>query len=234
MGFYVEQQGQDLTVTFLDAATATGRASGGSRAGKSAARTTEFSLPANLTDKGQVLASPAQSAVVPASAALMAQAPAPAPAPQGQPATAAPAAAPAPQYTGEPISVDLRDVDLRDFFRLIHEISGLNVVLDPTVRGTVTLVLDEVPWDQALDIVMRNNGLTKELDGNVLRIATRDTMKKEAEERQALAKAESDAVPTDNHDARAQLRQGLATSATPCGDSFRRAAIFSSTNAPTP
>src|SRR5712675_35524 len=51
------------------------------------------------------------------------------------------------KYTGEPISVNLKDVDLRDFFRLIHEISGLNVVLDPAVKGTLTIVLDEVPWD---------------------------------------------------------------------------------------
>ena len=65
------------------------------------------------------------------------------------------------KYTGEPISVNLKDVDLKDFFRLIHEISGLNVVLDPSVHGTVTLVLDEVPWDQALDIVLRNNGLPR-------------------------------------------------------------------------
>src|SRR5882762_6780959 len=66
------------------------------------------------------------------------------------------AATPAPpvvgKYTGEPISVNLKDVDLRDFFRLIHEISGLNVVLDPAVKGSLTIVLDEVPWDQALDI----------------------------------------------------------------------------------
>src|SRR5262249_11962124 len=43
-----------------------------------------------------------------------------------------------PKYTGEPISVNLKDVDLKDFFRLIHEISGLNVVLDPNVHGTLT------------------------------------------------------------------------------------------------
>jgi type IV pilus assembly protein PilQ len=198
-GFYVEQQGQGLTVTFLDAASATAAPQTvPAPSAQAASPTTEFSLPASLTEKGQGLASPAQSAVLPVSAAMMAAAPAaPAAAPQ---AGAAPAQAAAPQaqrFTGEPISVDLRDVDLRDFFRLIHEISGLNVVLDPTVRGTVTLVLDEVPWDQALDIVMRNNGLTKELDGNVLRIATRATMQKEAEERQALAKAESDAIPTE-------------------------------------
>ncbi len=73
----------------------------------------------------------------------------------------APAVVPEKKYTGDPISVNLKDVDLKDFFRLIHEISGLNVVLDPSVHGTVTLVLDEVPWDQGLDIVLRNNGLTQ-------------------------------------------------------------------------
>jgi type II secretory pathway component GspD/PulD (secretin) len=83
-----------------------------------------------------------------------------------------------PKYTGEPISVNLKDVDLKDFFRLIHEISGLNVVLDPNVHGTLTVVLDDVPWDQALDIVLKNNDLARELEGNVLRIATVDTLKK--------------------------------------------------------
>jgi type IV pilus assembly protein PilQ len=97
-------------------------------------------------------------------------------------------------YSGEAISVNLKDVDLKDFFRLIHEISGLNVVLDPAVKGNVTLVLDEVPWDQALDIVLRNNGLSKELDGNVLRIATRDTLKREADDKRDLSKAEAEAV----------------------------------------
>jgi type IV pilus assembly protein PilQ len=120
------------------------------------------------------------------------------PEPQNPPAADAqtPASSPVPEkkYTGDPISVNLKDVDLKDFFRLIHEISGLNVVLDPAVRGNVTLVLDEVPWDQGLDIVLRNNGLTKEIDGNVLRIATQDTLKKEADQRRELLKAQSDAV----------------------------------------
>jgi type IV pilus assembly protein PilQ len=107
-------------------------------------------------------------------------------------ATVAPQAAPS-RYTGEPISVNLKDVDLRDFFRLIHEISGLNVVLDPNVKGTLTIVLDEVPWDQALDIVLQNNGLEKQLHGNVLRIATLDTIKKEAETARDVRKAENDA-----------------------------------------
>jgi type IV pilus assembly protein PilQ len=101
---------------------------------------------------------------------------------------------PAGKYSGEPISVNLKDVDLRDFFRLIHEISGLNVVLDPAVKGTLTIVLDEVPWDQALDIVLQNNGLDKQLSGNVLRIATRDTLKHEADSRRDLEKAQADAT----------------------------------------
>ncbi len=99
-----------------------------------------------------------------------------------------------PKYTGEPISVNLKDVDLKDFFRLIHEISGLNVVLDPNVHGTLTIVLDDVPWDQALDIVLKNNDLARELEGNVLRIATVDTLKKEAEGRRAQMEAEALAV----------------------------------------
>jgi type IV pilus assembly protein PilQ len=98
------------------------------------------------------------------------------------------------RYTGEPISVNLKDVDLKDFFRLIHEISGLNVVLDPAVKGSLTIVLDEVPWDQALDIVLQNNGLDKQLSGNVLRVATRDTLKKEAETQRDLEKAQAEAV----------------------------------------
>ena len=99
-----------------------------------------------------------------------------------------------PKYTGEPISVNLKDVDLKDFFRLIHEISGLNVVLDPNVHGTLTVVLDDVPWDQALDIVLKNNDLARELEGNVLRIATVDTLKKEADGRRAQVEAEALAV----------------------------------------
>jgi type IV pilus assembly protein PilQ len=99
-----------------------------------------------------------------------------------------------PKYTGEPISVNLKDVDLKDFFRLIHEISGLNVVLDPNVHGTLTVVLDDVPWDQALDIVLKNNDLARELEGNVLRVATVETLRKEAEGRRAQVEAEALAV----------------------------------------
>jgi type IV pilus secretin PilQ/predicted competence protein len=141
---------------------------------------------------------PVANPVAVAVAAPSAPAPAPATptADQTTPVTSAPGqmSSTGLKYTGEPISVNLKDVDLRDFFRLIHEISGLNVVVDPAVKGTLTIVLDNVPWDQALDIVLRNNDLDKQLDGNVLRIATKETLQKEAEENRDLAKAQAEAA----------------------------------------
>jgi type IV pilus assembly protein PilQ len=167
-----------------------------------------FSLPSELTQPSVVLASfsgkkeparpdgsanqAAQQAVQQAGTAATTIATS---ASQSQSTTASPApAAAAAKYTGEPISVNLKDVDLRDFFRLIHEISGLNVVLDPAVKGSLTIVLDEVPWDQALDIVLQNNSLDKQLNGNVLRIATRSTLKNEAETQRDLEKAQAEAI----------------------------------------
>ena len=68
------------------------------------------------------------------------------------------------------------------------------MVLDPNVKGALTIVLDDVPWDQALDIVLKNNDLARQLDGNVLRIATVETLRHEAEARRAEQEAEALAV----------------------------------------
>jgi type IV pilus assembly protein PilQ len=108
---------------------------------------------------------------------------------------AGPPAEEQPRYSGEPISLNLKDVDLKDFFRLVHEISGLNIIVDPNVSGTVTLVLDAVPWDQALDIVLKNNRLGKSLEGNVLRIARIETITAEEEAAAKLAAAREEALP---------------------------------------
>jgi type IV pilus assembly protein PilQ len=133
-------------------------------------------------------------APVPVAASMPPQNVAANPAQEQQAQQRVPQATSGPRYTGEPISVNLKDVDLKDFFRLIHEISGLNVVLDPSVKGTVTLVLDDVPWDQALDIVLRNNSLDRQLDGNVLRIASIDTLRTEAVARRNQLEAQALAV----------------------------------------
>jgi len=101
----------------------------------------------------------------------------------------------APQYNGELISLDLKDYDIKDFFRLISELSGLNVVLDPNVNGTITLKMIEVPWDQALDVVLKNYQLGGQLQGNVLRIATNATLQAEEGARKALRDAQDLASP---------------------------------------
>jgi type IV pilus assembly protein PilQ len=111
------------------------------------------------------------------------------------PAGSAPPSEEKPAYTGELISLNLKDVDLKDFFRLIHEISGLNILVDPNVTGSVTTVLDNVPWDQALDIVLKDNGLGKVLEGNVLRIARLDTLMAEQETANKMAAVRLQAAP---------------------------------------
>jgi type IV pilus assembly protein PilQ len=100
-----------------------------------------------------------------------------------------------PQYTGKRISLNLKDVDLKDFFRLIHEVSGLNIIVDPDVSGTVTVVLDDVPWDQALALVLNDNGLGDRLEGNVLRVAKMSTLTREEEEAKKLSLAKEDSAP---------------------------------------
>ena len=92
-------------------------------------------------------------------------------------------------YSGERISLELKDADLKDFFRLIGNISGLNIVLDPDVEGALTLFLKEVPWDQALDVVLKNQGMVRHLSGNVLRIARLSTLEAEQQQQQRLAQA---------------------------------------------
>lgn len=98
-------------------------------------------------------------------------------------------------YTGERITLNLKNADLTDFFRLINQISGLNIIVDPAVKGTVTMVLQEVPWDQALDIVLRNNGLGRKLEGNVLYIATMKTLQAQNQEIADLKKSQAAAAP---------------------------------------
>ena len=100
------------------------------------------------------------------------------------------------QFTGEPISLDLKDADIKDVFRTISELTGLNIVVDPEVRGTVTVKLDNVPWDQALDLILKQNGLGYVLDNNIMRIATTAKLSAEQSDRARLAEARQAAEPT--------------------------------------
>ncbi|GIW40430.1 MAG: hypothetical protein KatS3mg076_1007 [Candidatus Binatia bacterium] len=90
-------------------------------------------------------------------------------------------------YTGRRISLDFKDADVHNVLRLLAEVSGLNIVATDDVQGKVTLKLHDVPWDQALDILLQAMGLESVQEGNVLRISTVRRLK---EEREELARAQ--------------------------------------------
>jgi type IV pilus assembly protein PilQ len=98
-------------------------------------------------------------------------------------------------YFGEPIDLKVTNADVTDVLRTFAQISGLNVIVQPGVTGTVTAELENVPWDQALEEVLKINNLDYELDGNVMRIAPTETLRKEAQERQQLAAAKALSIP---------------------------------------
>jgi type II secretory pathway component HofQ len=70
---------------------------------------------------------------------------------------------------GEAISLDLKDADLRDVLLSFGKMAGINMVLDPEVRGAVTVRLQNVPWEKALEVILRQHGFGYVLEGNILR-----------------------------------------------------------------
>ena len=95
------------------------------------------------------------------------------------------------EYAGNPISLDFQQADLRAVLRLFAEISGLNVVIDPTVNGTVDVALRDVPWDQALDLILRANRLGYIVDGTIIRIAPITVLAEEEGQRRRLAEEQA-------------------------------------------
>lgn len=79
-------------------------------------------------------------------------------------------------YGGKPISLDFQDVPVRQVLQIIAQINGFNLVTTDTVNGAVTLNLNNVPWDQALDMILKIRGLDKRIQGNILLIAPRDEL----------------------------------------------------------
>ena len=99
------------------------------------------------------------------------------------------------KYTGDPISLDFQDVPVRQVLQIIAQVNGFNLVTTDTVTGNVTISLSGVPWDQALDMILRVKGLDKRLEGNILLIAPAEELS--ARETQALQskKQVSDLAP---------------------------------------
>ena len=141
-----------------------------------------------------MVAAAAQSEPLPAPAAAPVP-PRPAPPPaaprqQGAAQTPAPVAT-SQRYTGHPISLDFQDADLRSVLRVFAAESGLNMVIDPAVQGTVDVMLTEVPWDQAMEIILRGSKLGYSVDGTVVRIAPLAVLADEEQARQKLAEAQA-------------------------------------------
>ena len=100
------------------------------------------------------------------------------------------------KYTGQRISLDFKDQDIKNVFRLLAEVSGLNIVVTDDVARKVTIRLVDIPWDQALDLLIQTNGLDKESMGNVVRISTAARLKTESDQRaQAIKAKENEEVP---------------------------------------
>jgi len=94
-------------------------------------------------------------------------------------------------YSGTPISLDFQQADLRAVLRVFSEVSGLNIVIDPAVQGTVDVALRDVPWDQALDIILRANKLGYSIDGTIVRIAPLTVLSDEESQRLKLMQAQA-------------------------------------------
>jgi type IV pilus assembly protein PilQ len=104
------------------------------------------------------------------------------------------------QYTGEKIALDFYDTDVKNVFRILREVSGKNFAIDKDVTGKVTMTLDKpVPWDQVMDLVLRMNQLGMTHEGDIVRIATLETLKKEDD----LRKAKLEALRQAQEDAKA-------------------------------
>ena len=99
------------------------------------------------------------------------------------------------KYTGKPISLDFQDVPVRQVLQIIAQVNNFNLVTTDTVNGNVTISLSGVPWDQALDMILRVRGLDKRLEGNILLIApTEELMARETQALQSK-KQVSDLAP---------------------------------------
>ncbi|MFO7988864.1 MAG: type IV pilus secretin PilQ [Desulfotignum sp.] len=135
-----------------------------------------------------------------------------------------------PKYSGEKIKLDFFDTDIKNVFRILRSVSGLNFAVDKDVRGKVTMTLEKpVPWDQVLDLVLKMNGLGKKMEGDVVRIATIQTLrqeekdaqdavaarKKALEQKKSLAPLITEYIPISYSNAKADIEQQITKLLTP-------------------
>lgn len=100
-------------------------------------------------------------------------------------------------YDGDPISLELNDADIRDVLRTFAQLTGLNIAIDPQVSGRVTVNFQNIPWDQAFEIILKQNGLGFVQEGNVIRVGTIDRLAQEQEQIRRLQEQERLNVETE-------------------------------------
>ena len=103
------------------------------------------------------------------------------------PGTSAPQPGTQLRFTGHPVTLDFQGADLRTVLRTFADISGLNIVIDQAVQGAVDVSLHEVPWDQALDIILRDHKLGYSVEGTIVRIAPLTSLADEESQRRKLS-----------------------------------------------
>ncbi len=99
------------------------------------------------------------------------------------------------KFSGDIISLKIKDSDLKDVVLYLAEFAGLNVIFDPDVRGTVTVNLQDVPWDQALEMILKQYKMGKTIEGNILRIAPIAVLTREEEDQRKLKESKELAGP---------------------------------------
>ena len=138
----------------------------------------------------------AQTPSLPAEAVLPAAAQAASPPPEARPPAPEPAPS-QPQYNGQKISLHFKGADIRDILRILADVSGLNLVSTDDVKGRVTLRLVDVPWDQALAVILHANGLERVQSGNVVTISTTERLETERNARLKAQEAEQHLAPLE-------------------------------------
>lgn len=99
------------------------------------------------------------------------------------------------KYSGKKISLDFQDADIVPIFRLLTDVSGYNMVIDPKVEGKITLKLFNVPWDQALDIILKTHSLGMTIEGNIIRILPMEMLEREEQMKRKAQEAAENAEP---------------------------------------
>ena len=101
------------------------------------------------------------------------------------------------RYTGRRIDLDLKDADVHNVLRLLADVGRVNIVTADNVTGTVTIRMRNIPWDQALDVVLQSKGLGMVRQGNIIRVAPMDQLEKEREMQIARQKQEMQLAPLE-------------------------------------